>query len=76
MVINMIMTGTNKFAKTIKSLKERKYREETGLFIAEGLRFVNEIPDDYDLIADIISFIDNLKQYKLSYNRFLFHELK
>jgi len=49
MVINMIMTGTNKIAKTIKSLKERKYRDETGLFIAEGLRFVNEIPKDYEI---------------------------
>ena len=45
----MIQTGTNKISKHIKSLRERKHRDETGLFVAEGLRFVNEIPLDYEV---------------------------
>ena len=43
----MVQTGTNKISKQIKALKERKSRDETGLFVSEGLRFVNEIPKDY-----------------------------
>ena len=45
----MINRGTNKISKQIKSLKERKHRDSEGLFIAEGLRFVNEIPEDYQI---------------------------
>ncbi len=45
----MIQTGTNKISKQIKALKEKKYRDETELFISEGLRFVNEIPKDYKI---------------------------
>ncbi len=41
--------GTNKISKQIKSLKERKHRDETGLFVSEGLRFVNEIPKDFEV---------------------------
>ena len=32
--------------------------------LCELIRKEYEMPDDYDLIADIISFIDNLKQYR------------
>jgi len=39
--------GTERIRKEIIRLKEKKYRDECGQFIIEGLRFVNEIPDNY-----------------------------
>ena len=45
----MAQIGTNKISKQIKALKERKHRDEAGLFVSEGLRFVNEIPKDYNV---------------------------
>ena len=64
----MINRGTNKISKQIKSLKERKHRDSEGLFIAEGLRFVNEIPEDYQIeyYAFSESFVNenNTERYK------------
>ena len=40
----IIESKSNHIIKELKSLSERKYRNQSGLFIADGLRFVNEIP--------------------------------
>ncbi|NLW69552.1 MAG: RNA methyltransferase [Eubacteriaceae bacterium] len=40
---DIITSKANLTVKMIKSLGERKYREENGLFIVEGERFVNEL---------------------------------
>lgn len=40
----MIESQSNKAAKLIKSLKISKYRERERLFLAEGVKFVSEIP--------------------------------
>ena len=59
----MIMTqkGTNKIYKQIKALKERKHRDKEGLFIAEGLRFVNEIPYDWNI--EYYAFSESFAEY-------------
>ena len=36
--------------KLITSLVNKKYRDKHKLFIAEGVRFVNDIPEDVDII--------------------------
>ena len=41
----MIESSQNKIIKEIKSLSEKKYRDRTNTFIADGLRFVSEIPE-------------------------------
>lgn len=41
---NYIESKNNKAIKELKSLSDKKYRDELGLFVADGLRFVNEIP--------------------------------
>ncbi len=45
----MIESSQNKLIKEIKALGERKHRDEKGLFIADGLRFVSEIPDSMNI---------------------------
>ncbi len=45
----MAQMGTNKIAKLIRALKERKARKEHCMFVVEGTRFVNEIPCDYEI---------------------------
>ena len=44
-----VLKGTNKIYKTIKLLKTKKERDKEGLFICEGIRFVNEIPKNIDI---------------------------
>lgn len=42
----MEISAANKHAKLIRSLGKKKYRNETGLFLAEGYRFVSEVPKE------------------------------
>ncbi len=51
----MIESSQNKLIKEIKALAEKKKRDEEGLFIADGLRFVSEIPDRTNIIKMIFS---------------------
>ncbi len=51
----MINMGVNQLLKLTASLKQRKNREKTGLFVIEGERFINEIPANWDIAAYIIS---------------------
>ena len=57
----MTQKGTNKIYKQIKALKERKNRDKEGLFIAEGLRFVNEIPYDWNI--EYYAFSESFAEY-------------
>ncbi|MBR5467973.1 MAG: RNA methyltransferase [Firmicutes bacterium] len=41
--------GTAKMFKSIKALKTKKERDKEGLFVCEGLRFVEEITDDFKI---------------------------
>lgn len=45
----MIESTQNKIVKKIISLKQRKEREKQKLFIAEGSKFVSEIPKDWEI---------------------------
>ena len=38
----MITSRTNKTVKLIASLRHKKYRDETGLYVAEGFKMVAE----------------------------------
>ena len=38
----MIASKSNSTVKLIRSLNEKKYRDDTGLFVTEGERFVSE----------------------------------
>ncbi|MCL2351498.1 MAG: RNA methyltransferase [Firmicutes bacterium] len=51
----MIADLTKKLAKELTSLDIKKYRDETGLFIVEGEKFVGEIPEDWDVACYVIS---------------------
>jgi len=46
----LIESVQNKLVKKIKSLQQRKNREKEGLFIVEGVRFVQEIPTNYTIL--------------------------
>lgn len=52
--------------KLIKSLEYRKYREQTGLFIAEGNKLVNDIINSDIQIDTLIAIPDFAKELKLS----------
>lgn len=51
----MIESSQNKIIKEIKALGDKKRRDERGLFIADGLRFVSEIPKDLKIERMIFS---------------------
>lgn len=54
-VIKMIDSSQNKTIKLINSLKNKKDRDSLELFVAEGLRFVEEIPEDYEIVFYAVS---------------------
>lgn len=39
---NIITSATNPVIKKVRGLEQKKFREETGLFVVEGLRYVSE----------------------------------
>lgn len=46
-VIYLVITSSaNSVFKNLCKLKDKKYRDKNGLFIAEGLRFVRDIPEN------------------------------
>ena len=42
----MIESTQNKLIKELRALGDKKHRDESGLFIADGFRFVSEIPEN------------------------------
>ncbi len=44
-----IESHQNKILKWIKGLNQKKHRDKEGVFIAEGLRFISEIPMDWEV---------------------------
>ena len=53
--MQLISSSENKFIKLASSLKVRKYREATGMFLVEGWRSVHEVLGRPELIAAIIA---------------------
>ncbi len=51
----MKITGVNQLLKITASLKQKKARDNTGLFIIEGDRFIDEIPAEVERVAYISS---------------------
>ncbi|GFI61499.1 23S rRNA (uridine(2479)-2'-O)-methyltransferase [Clostridiales bacterium] len=51
----MIESSHNKIIKEIKALGDKKNRDESGLFIVDGFRFVSEIPDTTEIRRMIFS---------------------
>lgn len=47
-----IESSQNKIIKEINSLKQKKYRDKTGLFIVEGERLISEASPEYVLARD------------------------
>ncbi|GFP76767.1 TrmH family RNA methyltransferase [Clostridium fungisolvens] len=58
--MHLIESNDNKHFKELKKLKEKKYRKQLGLYIIEGLRFVEEAVKADAAIDEII--IDEAKQ--------------
>ncbi len=50
-----IESTKNHLIKRLQGLKQRKNREKEGVFIAEGLRFVEEIPKDWGIECYVVS---------------------
>jgi len=63
----VIESKNNKIIKEIKSLSDKKYRDESDFFIADGLRFVNEIPKTFEidkiLFSESFAKKHNTEQY-------------
>ncbi len=74
----IITSSSNAIFKNIMKLKDKKHRDKNGVFIAEGLRFVAEIPEDVFVEEYIVSenfedeniLKDKAKIYRLSENLF------
>ena len=50
-----IESRDNKWIKRLNGLKIKKNRDKEGLFIAEGLRFIREIPKNWEVLAYTVS---------------------
>ena len=50
-----IESRDNKWIKRLNGLKIKKNRDKEGLFIAEGLRFIREIPKNWEVLAYAVS---------------------
>lgn len=62
-----IESQDNKIIKKVKGLKVKKNRDKEGLFVVEGLRFVKEIPNSWEVLYYIISekfFKNNIEEVK------------
>lgn len=63
----LIESIQNKLIKQIKALQLRKNREKEGLFIVEGVRFVNEIPQNdisYYAVSDTFQKTNDISIYQ------------
>ena len=60
-----IESSQNKIIKEINSLKQKKYRDRTGLFIVEGERLISECEPEYVLARE--DFDGELGRYKKVY---------
>ena len=50
-----IESRDNKWVKRLNGLKIKKNRDKEGVFVAEGLRFINEVPADWAVEAYAVS---------------------
>lgn len=62
-----ISSAQNPVIKEVKALKQKKYREETGMFFIEGIRFVEEalkedISIDKVLVSESLSDVNGGKE--------------
>ncbi len=77
-VIDLIESTQNKIVKKLISLKSRKNRDKDGLFVAEGIRFVSEIPADWkvDLYAVSKEFAaqNEIRVFEERANTFVFSQ--
>lgn len=77
-VIDLIISTQNKIVKKIISLQSKKNRDKDGLFVAEGIRFVSEIPLDWevDLYAVTEGFADqnDVKIFEKRASTFIFSQ--
>ena len=51
----IIESHQNKIYKHIKSLSQKKNRDKEGLFLAEGVRFVSEIPPNWEVEMFVVT---------------------
>ena len=54
--MNFICSGQNQVIKEIKALKEKKYRDQKGLYFIEGIRFIEEaLKENVEITKIIVS---------------------
>ena len=74
----LIESIQNKLVKKIKALQQRKNREKEGLFIVEGVRFVQEIPTNYTIlfyaVSDTFQKINDISVYENKSQVFIFSD--
>lgn len=71
----LITSKDNDFIKHLKKLKDKKYREEYGEFIVEGIKMIQEAIDEKAIIKDII-VCDDCKNQEYFSKEFLYEIAK
>jgi TrmH family RNA methyltransferase len=61
----MITSSANAHIKEVRKLREKKYRQESGLFFAEGVRIVTEAVNRKAKIVELIVAPDLIKNQKI-----------
>ena len=63
-----IESRDNKWVKRLNGLKIKKNREKEGVFVAEGLRFISEVPADWAVeayaVSDTFANENDLSEYE------------
>lgn len=71
----LITSKDNDFIKHLKKLKDKKYREEYGEFIVEGIKMIQEAIDEKAIIKDVI-VCDDCKNQEYFSKEFLYEIAK
>jgi TrmH family RNA methyltransferase len=79
-IVEFISSKENKLFKIIKKLKQKKYREREGLFLAEGHKFLDfSAPPKYIILRDgeedNYPHVDNFNCKKYIYSDTLFNDI-
>ncbi len=69
--MQIITSKDNEVVKSVKKLKDKKYRDETGLFVIEGIKIIEEAIEEKAVIEKIVICEDCIKSGDID-NKFLY----
>ena len=69
--MQVITSKENEIVKSVKKLKDKKYRDETGLFVVEGVKIIEEAIEEKAVIDKVVICEECIKSGDID-NKFLY----